>query len=175
MQCGLRIWTQCSTTTRSCVWWAARSSRCRHKWASSLNPWTWKWRRQPRWEALSLRLRVSSQCVLFPNFWMFCSGPIFSLGWITYFCYLKTLIFFFSTHTRWFFHCNCGSSLNEANYTCSCHQTEKQHFTTFYCSVPSCHPRNTKTIPLSVVFFSLLFVYFHFLWCREADISFRRL
>lgn len=53
-QCGLRIWTQCLTTTRSCVWWAVRSFRCRHKWASSLSPWTWRWHRQPQWETPSL-------------------------------------------------------------------------------------------------------------------------
>lgn len=73
MPCGLRIWTQYSTTTRNCVWWVARSFRCPPKWASSLSPWTWRWHLQPQWEAPLLWFRVLSVG-----------------GWINYCCYLET-------------------------------------------------------------------------------------
>jgi len=39
MPSGLRTWTQCSMTTRSCAWWVEKSYRWLLLWASSLKLW----------------------------------------------------------------------------------------------------------------------------------------
>ena len=66
-RCGSRTWTLCWTTTRSCVWWAARSSRCPTSWASSLRPWIshkLRWVRHRAALSWPSTDRAVSQCLL---------------------------------------------------------------------------------------------------------------